>query len=88
MIISGVMTIVVYLKDCQECRKSEILPSEFCPISGDWGKLGILNFAPMSLIKCYLNPLEGKIKPPPSSPRLSRKTGACSYQFLSITLLP
>ena len=28
-------------------------PSNFCPISGDWNKLGILNLARMSLIKFY-----------------------------------
>ena len=33
--------------------KSEIPPSEFCPISGDWGELGIPNLARMSLIKWY-----------------------------------
>ena len=27
--------------------------SEFCPISGDLGKLGIPNLAQMFLIKCY-----------------------------------
>ena len=36
-----------------ENQKSEIPLSEFCPISGDWGELGITNFAKMSLIKCY-----------------------------------
>ena len=39
--------------DWSEIRKSKIPPSEFCPISGDWGKLGIPNLEPMSLIKCY-----------------------------------
>ena len=37
----------------KEIRKSEIPPSEFCSISGDWGVLGIANFARMSLIKSY-----------------------------------
>ena len=27
------------------------IPSEFCPISGDWGELGMPNLARMSLIK-------------------------------------
>ena len=49
---SGAMT-VFYLKGIDLNRKSEIPPSEFCPISGDWGKLGIPNLARMSLIKCY-----------------------------------
>ena len=39
--------------DWPEIRKSEILPSEFCPISEDWGKLWIPNLAWMSLIECY-----------------------------------
>ena len=34
-------------------KKSEILPSEFCPISGDWGELGIPDLANIFLIKCY-----------------------------------
>ena len=42
-----------FIWDWPEIRKSEIPPSEFCPISGDWGKLGIPNLAGMSLIKCY-----------------------------------
>ena len=27
--------------------------SEFCPINGDWDKLGRPNLTQMSLIKCY-----------------------------------
>ena len=42
-----------FLRDRPEIRKPEILPSEFCPISGDWGKLWIPNLARMSLIECY-----------------------------------
>ena len=42
-----------FIRDWPEIRKSEIPPSEFCPISGDWGKLGIPNLARMSLIKYY-----------------------------------
>ena len=30
----------------------ELPPSEFCPISADWGELGIPNLGRMSLIKC------------------------------------
>ena len=41
------------IRDWPEIRKSEITPSEFCQISGDWGKLGILNVARMLLMKCY-----------------------------------
>ena len=42
-----------FIKDWPEIRKLEIPPSEFCPISGDWGKLWVLNLARMSLIECY-----------------------------------
>ena len=42
-----------FIKDWPEIRKSEIPTSEFCPISEDWGKLGILNLALMFLIKFY-----------------------------------
>ena len=31
----------------------EILPSEFCPISGDWGELEIPNLQPWELGKKY-----------------------------------
>ena len=49
---SGIMTIFFY-KNWPEIRKSEIPPSEFCPISGDWGKLWIPHLARMSLIEFY-----------------------------------
>ena len=42
-----------FIRDWPEIRKSEIPSSEFCPISGDWGKLWIPNLARMSLIECY-----------------------------------
>ena len=42
-----------FIRDWPEIRKLEIPPSEFCPISGDWGKWAKLNLARMSLIKCY-----------------------------------
>ena len=42
-----------FIRDWPEIRKSEIPPSEFCPISGDWSKLWIPDLAWMSLIKCY-----------------------------------
>ena len=34
-----------FIKDWPEIQKSGMPPSEFWPISGDWGKLGIPNFA-------------------------------------------
>ena len=42
-----------FIKDWPEIRKSETPPSEFCPISGDWGELWIPNLVRMSLIECY-----------------------------------
>ena len=42
-----------FIRDWPEIRKSEIPPSEFCPISGDWEELWIPNLVWMSLIECY-----------------------------------
>ena len=42
-----------FIRDWPEIWKSEIPPSELCPISGDWGKLGIPNIAQISLMNCY-----------------------------------
>ena len=42
-----------FIRDWPEIWKSEIPPSEFCPISGDWGELRILHLAWMSLIQFY-----------------------------------
>ena len=42
-----------FIRDWPEIQESEIPLSEFCPISGDWGKLWIPNLAQMSLIECY-----------------------------------
>ena len=42
-----------FIRDWPEIQKSEIPPSEFCPISGDWGELWIPNLARMSLIEFY-----------------------------------
>ena len=41
------------VRDLPEIWKSEIPPSEFYPISDDWGELWIQNLTRMSLIKCY-----------------------------------
>ena len=49
---SGVMT-VSFERDWPEIQKSEIPPSEFWPISGDYGKLWIPSLVQMSLIKYY-----------------------------------
>ena len=42
-----------FIRDWPEIRKWEIPPSEICPMSGDWGELGIPNLARISLTKCY-----------------------------------
>ena len=49
---SGVMTIY-FVRDWPEIQKLKIPPSEFCPISGDWGMLEIPNLVGMFLMKCY-----------------------------------
>ena len=42
-----------FIMDWPDIWKSEIRPSVFCTIPGDWGELEIPNSARMSLIKCY-----------------------------------
>ena len=42
-----------FIKVWPEIRKSEIPSSEFCPISWDWGELGIRMRAQMALMKYY-----------------------------------
>ena len=49
---SGVITFFCY-KGWPEIQKSEIHPSEFCPISGEWDELGIPYLAGVSVVKCY-----------------------------------
>ena len=46
------MTIFVYQGMTRNAEIKKTL-FEFCPKSGDWGKLGIPNLARMCLIKCY-----------------------------------
>ena len=43
----------LFVRDSPEIRKSEEPPSEFCPISGDWGEWRIPNLAWALFIKCY-----------------------------------
>ena len=50
-----------FIRDWLEIWKSEIPLSQFCPIFGDWGKLGILNLARMFLINCYWRLQNGKV---------------------------
>ena len=42
-----------FIRDWPEILKSDITPSEFCPISGARGELGMPNLAQMSLMKYY-----------------------------------
>ena len=42
-----------FMRDWPEIRNLEITPSEFFPISEDWGELGLPNLAWMSVMKCY-----------------------------------
>ena len=42
-----------FIRDWPEIRKLEIPPSGFCPISGDWDKLGTQNLARIFQLKCY-----------------------------------
>ena len=44
----------LFIRDWPEILRSEIPLSEFCPVSGDWGELGVPNLAEMFLIKSYL----------------------------------
>ena len=56
------MTISFYKGFTKSERNPEIgTRSEFCPISGDWGKLRIPNLARMSLIKCYCMLLNAEV---------------------------
>ena len=50
---SGVTT-NLFIRDWQEIRESEIQPPEFCSIPGDYGELGLPNFAVMFLMKIQL----------------------------------
>ena len=43
----------IFIRDWPEIQRSEIQLSRFCPISGDWGELGIPNLSQTSLIKRY-----------------------------------
>ena len=42
-----------FIRDWPEIWKSEIPPSAFCPISGEWGELWIPNLVRMFLLECY-----------------------------------
>ena len=57
---SGIMT-NFFLRDWTEIRKSEIPPSEVCPMYGDWDELRISNLTRMSLIKCCWMPQNSRV---------------------------
>ena len=44
-----------FIRNWPEIRKSEISPSEFCPIFGDWGESGIPNFGKNISNKMFLD---------------------------------
>ena len=52
IIDSRVLTIFLY-KGLTRNQEIGNTPPEFCPISRDWGKLGIPNLTRMPLMKCY-----------------------------------
>ena len=54
------MTIFFY-KGLTRYPEAEIPPSEFCPISGDWGELGIPNLVQKSLMKCFWMLQNGRV---------------------------
>ena len=67
---SRIMSISL-IRDWPEIGKSEIPPSEFCPISGDWGQFWIPYLAQMSLIKSYWMLQNSRVTArPPFPPRL------------------
>ena len=43
----------LFIRDSPEIRNSLKIPSEFCPVSGDWGEWRTPNLARTSLIKFY-----------------------------------
>ena len=53
MSISSLVMTVFFYKGLTRNLEIRIPPCEFYPISGDWGELGILNLARMSLMICY-----------------------------------
>ena len=79
-----------FIRDWPEIRKSEIHPSEFCPISGDWDKLWIPNLARMSLIKCYWMLQNARVTAFTVSELLkeNQKAGKITPRFIITTLLP
>ena len=50
-----------FKRDWPEIWKSEIPPSEFFTISGDWGELWIPNLGRIYLIECYWMPQNSRV---------------------------
>ena len=50
-----------FIRNWPEIRKSEIPPSKFRRISGDWGELLIPNLTRMSLVECYWMPQNARV---------------------------
>ena len=63
-----------FIKDWPEIQKSKIPPSEICPISGDWPKLGIPNLSWMYLIKSYWMLQYSRVTAFTVSPELLKET--------------
>ena len=47
------LVLAFFCKGLTRNPEIKIPPSEFCPISGGWDELGILNLARLSWVKCY-----------------------------------
>ena len=88
-----------FIRDWLEIRKSKIPTSDFCPISGDWDKLEIPNFARMSLINFYCQccsfycfwvikgkQMGGKLPPPPTTTTHPPRLGLKVYHLLRKSL--
>ena len=75
-----------FIKNGPEIRNSESPPSEFCPISGDWGKIGITKqkqkvywILQNTSVTVFKGTPTGRVKLPP--PRLGLKKG---MQFFTL----
>ena len=74
----------LFIRDWPEIRKSEILSSKFCAISGDWGKLGTPDLAQSFLIKCYWILQNPRVTPSWFSLNTSQTVQAIILAFCSI----
>ena len=61
-IIAGSRFVIIFFyKGLTRYPEAEIPPSKFCPISGDWGELGIPNLVQKSLMKCFWMLQNGRV---------------------------